>query len=61
MRFLANENFPLVAVEALRAAGREGVWAFRVPRFRWWRPEPQLFPRRRRSNSKEEKNRIFLD
>ncbi len=27
MRFLANENFPGAAVEALRAAGHDVVWA----------------------------------
>jgi predicted nuclease of predicted toxin-antitoxin system len=26
MRFLANENFPLVAVEALRRAGHDTAW-----------------------------------
>ena len=26
MRFLANENFPLAAVEALRSAGHDVVW-----------------------------------
>ena len=26
MRFLANENFPLDAVEALRAAGHDVAW-----------------------------------
>jgi hypothetical protein len=26
MRFLANENFPGVAVSVLRTAGHDGVW-----------------------------------